>query len=63
MKILITGGSGFIGSHLVEHYQHQAEVVVLDNFKGRKNGAYSGWDSFCDFCAFLRLNHSVYNPR
>jgi len=33
MKILITGGSGFIGSHLVEHYQGRAEIVVLDNFR------------------------------
>jgi UDP-glucose 4-epimerase len=33
MKILITGGAGFIGSHLVEHYQDKAEVVVLDNFR------------------------------
>ncbi len=31
MKILITGGAGFIGSHLVEHYQNRAEIVVLDN--------------------------------
>ena len=39
MKILITGGAGFIGSHLVEHYQDKAEVVVLDNFRTghRKN--------------------------
>jgi UDP-glucose 4-epimerase len=39
MKILITGGAGFIGSHLVEYYQNQAEVVVLDNFRTghRKN--------------------------
>lgn len=33
MKILITGGSGFIGSHLVEHYQGRADIVVLDSFR------------------------------
>ena len=33
MKILITGGSGFIGSHLVEHYHDRAEVVVLDSLR------------------------------
>ncbi len=33
MKIVITGGSGFIGSHVVEHYQNRAGVVVLDNFR------------------------------
>lgn len=38
-KILVTGGAGFIGSHLVEHYQGKAEIVVLDNFRTghRKN--------------------------
>jgi len=33
MKILVTGGAGFIGSHVVSHYQGAAEVVVLDNFR------------------------------
>lgn len=33
MKILVSGGSGFIGSHLVEAYQDRAEVVVLDNLR------------------------------
>jgi len=34
MKILVTGGSGFIGSHIVEHYQSIAEEIrVLDNFR------------------------------
>jgi UDP-glucose 4-epimerase len=33
MKVVITGGAGFIGSHLVEHYQDKADVVVLDNFR------------------------------
>ena len=33
MKILITGGAGFIGSHIVEHFQGRAEVRVLDNLR------------------------------
>ncbi|MDB6076942.1 MAG: NAD-dependent epimerase/dehydratase [Akkermansiaceae bacterium] len=34
MKILNTGGSGFIGSHIVEHYQdHATEIRVLDNLR------------------------------
>ncbi len=32
-RILITGGAGFIGSHIVEHFQGQAEIVVLDDFR------------------------------
>ncbi len=38
MKILVTGGAGFIGSHIVEHFQGKAEIVVLDNLRtGRKS--------------------------
>lgn len=34
MNILITGGAGFIGSHIVEHYQKTAgEIRVLDNLR------------------------------
>ncbi len=33
MKILITGGAGFIGSHLVEYFLDQGdEVIAIDNF-------------------------------
>lgn len=39
MKVLVTGGSGFIGSHVVGHYQDRAEVTVLDDLRTghRKN--------------------------
>jgi len=33
MRILVTGGAGFIGSHLVERFQGRAEVCVLDNLR------------------------------
>ncbi|MFA6931405.1 MAG: NAD-dependent epimerase/dehydratase family protein [Lentisphaeria bacterium] len=33
MRILVTGGAGFIGSHIVEHFHQQAEVRVLDNLR------------------------------
>ena len=33
MRVLITGGSGFIGSHICELFQGKAEVRVLDNLR------------------------------
>ena len=34
MKVLVTGGAGFIGSHIVEHFQGKAdEIRVLDNLR------------------------------
>lgn len=33
MRILITGGAGFIGSHIVERFQGRAEIRVLDNLR------------------------------
>jgi len=33
MRVLITGGAGFIGRHISEHFQDRAEVRVLDNLR------------------------------
>ena len=33
MRILITGGAGFIGSHIAAYYHDKAEVRVLDNLR------------------------------
>ena len=38
MKVLITGGAGFIGSHLASFLRTQAEVRVLDNLRGADRG-------------------------
>jgi len=38
MKILITGGAGFIGSHLTERLMDDNQILIIDNFKtGRKS--------------------------
>ncbi len=40
MKVVVTGGAGFIGSHIVEYWLEQgAQVHILDNFRSghRKN--------------------------
>jgi len=31
MRVLVTGGAGFIGSHVVEHFSKENEVIVVDN--------------------------------
>ena len=44
MRVLITGGAGFIGSHIVEHFQGSAEVYVLDNLRSGFRSNLDGFD-------------------
>ena len=44
MRILVTGGAGFIGSHIVEHYNTKAEVRVLDNLRSGYKENLAGFD-------------------
>ncbi|MBX6387218.1 MAG: NAD-dependent epimerase/dehydratase family protein, partial [Microbispora sp.] len=40
MRILVTGGAGFIGSHVVDRLARgDAEIVVLDNLDPQVHGA------------------------
>jgi UDP-glucose 4-epimerase len=48
MNILITGGSGFIGSHIVEYFQGKADTIrVLDNLRTGYQHNLNGLD--CEF--------------
>jgi UDP-glucose 4-epimerase len=42
MKYIVTGGAGFIGSHIVEAIEGSHEVVVIDNFSSGKKANLSG---------------------
>ena len=44
MRVLITGGAGFIGSHLAEYFQGRAEVRVLDDFRSGRRENLDGLD-------------------
>ncbi len=60
MRILVTGGAGFIGSHLCETLlKDKHEVICLDNyFTGSKKNIYH----LLDFTNFEILRHDIINP-
>ena len=60
MRVLVTGGAGFIGSHLCERLLAQgAHVICLDNFfTGRRENV----EHLLDYQAFEVIRHDVTEP-
>jgi UDP-glucuronate decarboxylase len=60
MKILITGGAGFLGSHLCEHLLNDGhEVLCLDNFfTGRKKNV----EHLLNHSGFELIRHDIIDP-
>jgi len=59
-RILITGGAGFVGSHLVDFLMRQGhDVIVVDNFfTGRKRNV-KHWIGHANF---ELIHHDIVNP-
>ena len=61
MKILVTGGAGFIGSHLTEYLLHAGhEVIVLDDLS---TGSLANLTAIADNPHFTFVNDDVQNPQ
>ena len=60
MRTLITGGAGFIGSHLCERFLHEGhEVVAVDNLI---TGSLENLDPFRANPRFRFIGHDISNP-
>ena len=44
MNVLITGGAGFIGSHIAEHFNGKANIKILDNLRSGYKHNLEGFD-------------------
>ena len=55
-RVLITGGAGFIGSHLVDDLQQDYDVYVLDNYRtGKRENIKSLADDHAAFKDIVKM--------
>ena len=61
MRHLVTGGSGFIGSHLIDHLMadHTAQVICVDNFQ---TGSKRNVEAWLNHPRFELIRHDVTEP-
>jgi UDP-glucuronate decarboxylase len=59
-RILITGGAGFVGSHLVDRLMLEGhQVIVADNFFTGSKSTIEHWIGHPNF---ELINHDIVNP-
>lgn len=64
MRILVTGGSGFIGTNVVEYYTNKGyDILNIDIAKPKYDAAQAYWEE-CDITNLTQLSHLVasFNP-
>jgi len=59
MKILLTGGAGFIGSHLCDILVENYKVICVDNFS---SGQEKNIDHLLSNPSFVFINHDLSLP-
>ena len=60
MRNLVTGGAGFIGSHLINHLiRDDEEVICIDNFYSGRRFNISKWENNPNF---EFIHHDIINP-